>query len=223
MDQQVVYADLDVCRGTGRRVPSHSPLHQDICQGPPWHRFALKLGCSILLFLAFAVIGLSVSVIFLQQTLPVSVNTVHAQENLSETTERPFASKCTEPWYPIREKCLLFTSDVCTWNQSLTNCKGSSLLLIQDQEELRLIQKRIDSVGVQFWIGLKYSPAEKNWKWINGSFLNSEMLQVTGISGKNICVSISNTKLTSEHCEAESRSICQKELKPIRKKVYSDS
>ncbi|KAG8505769.1 Killer cell lectin-like receptor subfamily B member 1, partial [Galemys pyrenaicus] len=124
-----------------------------ICQGPPWHQLALKVGCAGLILLSLVVIGLSV-------------------------LERPGLLRCPQDWTLVREKCLVFISSSSkSWSHSVADCstRESSLLLLQDWEELKSIQNSINDRGGNFWIGLNFTASEKKWKWINGSFLNSDI------------------------------------------------
>ncbi|XP_045637280.1 killer cell lectin-like receptor subfamily B member 1 [Ursus americanus] len=212
MDGQVVYADLNLSRGSCLASSSAPSLPQNVCQGSSWHQFALKLGCSAVILLTLTVIGLSISVIFLRRNSSVEENRVDVQENRNETTEKLNLLKCPEGWRLLPEKCLFFSPTPNTWKDSLTDCstKESSLLLIQDQKELKLIRKQINEKGMLFWIGLNLTLSEKKWKWINGSFLNSNVLQITGSTKERSCVSISQTELVSEDCDTENRWICQK-------------
>ncbi|XP_036864613.1 killer cell lectin-like receptor subfamily B member 1 isoform X1 [Manis javanica] len=225
MDGQVTYADLSVSRNCLPKSSSPPSLPQDVCQGPLWHRFALKLCCVGVMLLTLTVIGLSASVVFLRQKLSIDKSSMDVEENRNETTERPGLLKCPLDWLPIQEKCLFFSRTFKSWNDSLADCstKESSLLLIKDQEELRLIQNEISDGGILYWIGLNCTLSEKKWKWINGSFSNSNILKITGNAEENSCVYISWTQITSESCEVENKWICQKELKPTRKKVCSAS
>ncbi|XP_019489015.1 PREDICTED: killer cell lectin-like receptor subfamily B member 1 isoform X2 [Hipposideros armiger] len=218
MDTQVTYADLKLSRDTGLEISSPPSVPQDVCQGPPWHRFALKLACTGVILLALTVIGLSVTVIFLGQKSPIEKNSVDVQEKRNETTERPSPLTCPMHWRLLQEKCLLFSNNFNTWTDSLADCsrQESSLLLIQDQEELRLIQNLMDDNGVFYGIGLNFTLPEKKWKWINGSSLNSNILQITGDAKENSCAFITQTAIFSEDCTTENKWICQKDLKPIR-------
>ncbi|XP_057560186.1 killer cell lectin-like receptor subfamily B member 1 [Hippopotamus amphibius kiboko] len=224
MDRQVIYADLNISRDAGLESSSPPSLPQNVCQGPPWHKFALKLSCAGIILLALTVIGLSVSVvIFSRQKSSIEKSSMDAQENRKEATEKPVPLKCPTNWHLIRDKCLFFYETLKPWNDSLTDCstKESSLLLIQDQEELRLIRNLIDKGGMLFWIGLNFTLSEKNWKWTNGSLLNSNILQITGDAKEDSCVCISMTQILSENCATENKWICQKELKSVRNKVCS--
>ncbi|CAO2606770.1 Killer cell lectin-like receptor subfamily B member 1B allele A [Lemmus lemmus] len=99
----------------------------------------------------------------------------------------------------------------------LSNCarKGATLLLIQDEEELRFIKDLVKERGNSVWIGLNYSSSDKNWRWINGSTLSSDVLNITGDAKRNSCVAFSKGKVTSESCESDINWICQKELKRL--------
>ncbi|XP_019569039.1 killer cell lectin-like receptor subfamily B member 1 isoform X4 [Rhinolophus sinicus] len=194
MDRQVTYADLKISRDSSSpEILSPPSLPQDVCQGPPWHRLALKLACTGVILLALTVIGLS-------------------------ATERPSPVKCPMHWHPLQEKCLFFSHDINTWHNSLADCstQESSLLLIQDQEELKLIQNLIDTEALLYGIGLNFTLPQKKWKWINGSFLNSNILQITGDAKEDSCAYISQKSFVSEDCNTEYRWICQKCLKPLR-------
>ncbi|KAG8525100.1 Killer cell lectin-like receptor subfamily B member 1 [Galemys pyrenaicus] len=94
------------------------------------------------------------------------------------TVERPGLLRCPQDWTLVGEKCLVFISSSSkSWSHSAADCstRESSLLLLQDREELKLIQNSISDKGGNFWIGLNSTSSEKKWKWINGSFLNSDM------------------------------------------------
>ncbi|XP_008070088.1 killer cell lectin-like receptor subfamily B member 1 [Carlito syrichta] len=224
MDRQVVYADLKLSRDSGLESSSPPSHPQDACQGPPWHQFALKLVCAGIILLVLTVIGLSVLVISLMQKLSIEKSAQSVQQNRSETTERSNQLKCPKQWHQLQEKCLFFSFTSSSWKNSLTDCstKESSLLLIQDQEELTLIQNQINKEFL-FWIGLNFALSEKNWKWINGSFLNSNILKIKGKVEENYCVYISQKYIYSEKCDSEIGWICQKEQKPVRNKVCPDS
>ncbi|XP_077024030.1 killer cell lectin-like receptor subfamily B member 1 [Tamandua tetradactyla] len=196
---------------------------RNVCQGPCWHLFALKLGCAGTFLLALTVIGLSISVVFLRQK-SIEESTVEVEEYRNET-EKSVPLKCPRNWQAFQEKCLLFSHTANPWNGSLSGCytKESSLLLIQDQEELRLIQSLINIGGISFWIGLNFSLTERNWKWINGSFLNCDILQITGVAKEKSCVCISNTNILSDDCDADNKWICQKELKAVTNEIRPDT
>ncbi|XP_053413621.1 killer cell lectin-like receptor subfamily B member 1 isoform X2 [Nycticebus coucang] len=212
MDRQVIYADLKVSRDSSPKSSSPSSLPRDVCQGPPWHQFALKLGCAGVILLVLSVIGLTVSVISLIQKSSIERCSMDVQQNRNETTESPSPLECLEPWQSLQDKYLFFSTILKPWNSSLVDCstKKSSLLLIQDQEELRHIQELIKYEGNSFWIGLNFTLPKKKWKWINGSFLNPTTLKISGDAKENSCVYITKTSVFSEDCSVEHKWICQK-------------
>lgn len=85
-------------------------------------------------------------------------------------------------------------------------------MLIQDQEELRFLLDSIKEKYNSFWIGLSYTLTDMNWKWINGTAFNSDVLKITGVTENGSCAAISGEKVTSEGCSSDNRWICQKEL-----------
>ncbi|KAM9684868.1 killer cell lectin-like receptor subfamily B member 1 isoform 2-T2 [Dama dama] len=60
-----MYDNSNLPRDSALERSSPSSLCQNVCQGPGWHRFDLKLGCAGIILLALTVIGLRISVISL--------------------------------------------------------------------------------------------------------------------------------------------------------------
>ncbi|XP_029414428.1 killer cell lectin-like receptor subfamily B member 1B allele B [Nannospalax galili] len=217
MATPVVYADLNLARTQGPKHASPLPRPPDACQCPRWHQWALRLGCAGLILLVLSVIGLSVSVqIFIQKTSVQKINK-DIQENRTDTTERPTPFQCPRDWHSHQDKCLSFSQASGPWNEGLTDCsaKEATLLLVQDQEELKLIQDLGRRRGHLFWIGLSYKLPDKKWRWINGSILHSDILQITGEAKENSCAVISQIKSVSETCSSDNYWICEKKLKPV--------
>lgn len=232
MDASVVYADLNLTRTQEPKHASPPAPPPDSCQCPRWHRLALKLGCVWLILLVLAVIGLSVFV--LVQKTPVGkgiqenkttemgkICNVNFQESSTEATESPVQLTCPKDWLPHREKCIPFSQESSVWKEGLSDCarKGATLLLIQDREELRFIRNSIKGKGISVWIGLNYSLPDKNWRWINGSTLSSDVLNITGDAKNNSCVTVSKDRVVSENCDSDITWICQKELKHLWNQV----
>ncbi|XP_077871385.1 killer cell lectin-like receptor subfamily B member 1 isoform X1 [Ictidomys tridecemlineatus] len=192
-----------------------------VSQGTPWHQLAWKLGCAGIIILLLSVFGLSVLVISLIQKSPMEKSSVDIQEKRNYTTEAPGQLQCPKHWLQLQDKCFTISSSSKTWNDSLADCsqRESSLLLIQDQEELRFIQNLIKNEGILYWIGLNFTLSEKKWKWINGSLLNHDILQIFGENKENSCAAISKMKVFSENCNSENKWICEKKLKAVRNKV----
>nr|AQY17475.1 NKR-P1B isoform 3 [Mus musculus] len=185
----LVYADLNLARIQEPKHDSPPSLSPDTCRCPRWHRLALKFGCAGLILLVLVVIGLCVLVLSVQKS---SVQKICAdvQENRTHTTVSN------------------------TWEEGQADCgrKGATLLLIQDQEELRFLLDSIKEKYNSFWIGLRFTLPDMNWKWINGTTFNSDVLKITGVTENGSCATISGDKVTSESCSTDNRWICQKEL-----------
>ncbi|CAO2606756.1 Killer cell lectin-like receptor subfamily B member 1A [Lemmus lemmus] len=194
--------------------PSRPP---DACWCPRSHRLALKLSCAGLILLLLTVVGLSVLVRVLIQKLSIEICTVYIPTITASSTESPVQLKCPKDWLQHQNKCIQFSQETSVWKEGLSDCtrKGATLLLIQDQEELRFIKDSINEKGISFWIGLNYSMSEKHWRWINGSTLSSDVLNITGDAKRNSCVSISKNKVISESCDSDNEWICQKEPKHL--------
>ncbi|XP_032763262.1 killer cell lectin-like receptor subfamily B member 1A isoform X2 [Rattus rattus] len=137
------------------------------------------------------------------------------QENLSKTDNSCAKLQCPKDWLSRQDKCFHVSQTSNSWKGSLADCggKGATLLLVQDQEELRFLRNSIKGKGSSFWIGLSYTLPDRNWKWINGSTLNPDVLSITGDTEKESCASISQGKVLSESCASDNYWVCQKELK----------
>ncbi|XP_075838766.1 LOW QUALITY PROTEIN: killer cell lectin-like receptor subfamily B member 1A [Microtus pennsylvanicus] len=187
----------------------------DTCRCPHSHRLALKLSCAGLILLLLTVIGLSVLVRVLIQKPSIEKCRVNIPRIVASSTESPIQLKCPKDWLPHRNKCLQFSQETSVWKEGLSDCarKGATLLLIQDEEELRFVKNSAKEKGNSFWIGLNFSLPDKNWRWINGSTLSSDVLQITGDTKKNSCMAISKDKVVSEDCASDNKWICQEEPK----------
>lgn len=223
MDTAVVYADLHLARTGEPKCESPPSLSPDTCQCPRWHRLALKLGCACLILLVLSVIGLGVLVLTLLQKPLIQNSPADVQENRTKTTDSPAKLKCPKDWLSHRDKCFHVSQAPSNWNKGLTDCggKGATLLLVQDQEELRFVQNMTKGKDRSFWIGLSYTLPDEKWKWINGSTLNPDALSITGDTEKGSCASVSQDKVLSESCDSDNIWICQKELK--RESTCNDS
>ncbi|CAO2606765.1 Killer cell lectin-like receptor subfamily B member 1A [Lemmus lemmus] len=208
MDTPRVYFSLKTSTTPGPPCASPPSRPPDAFWCPRSHRLALKLSCAGLILLLLTVIGLSVLV---KQLLCVTWN--------------PAKLQCPKDWLLHREKCICFSRDSNIWKEGLSDCaaKGATLLLIQDQEELRFIKDLVKERGNSFWIGLNYSSSGKNWRWINSSTLSSDVLQITGEAKINSCASISKDRVVSEDCASDYYWICQKEPKHVSETRCNDS
>nr|XP_048296051.1 killer cell lectin-like receptor subfamily B member 1 [Myodes glareolus] len=186
----------------------------DVCQCTRWHRLALKLSCAGLILLVLILTGL---VGFLVRKAAIEKCGVPAQAIKAEPTGRSAIPPCLKDWQQYGNKCLFISQTSRPWSEGLADCsvRGATLLLIEDQEELRYFQNFSKREGHQFFIGLKYLKVEQMWKWTNGSALNPDQLQVTGKDKDNSCAVISQTEVFSDTCSADNRWVCQKKLEHV--------
>lgn len=217
MDASRVYGNVKTFRSPGHKQTSFPSLSADACRCPHWHHLALKLGCAGLILLVLSLIGLSVFVRFLVQKLPIEKCSVAAQENGTESTGRSAILECPRHWQPHRNKCLIISQISRPWTESLVACsmKEATLLIIENEEELRFVQNFIKGRQQLFFIGLNYVQTEMTWKWINGSILKSNLLRITGSEVENSCALISHTEVFSDSCSSDNHWICQKTLKHV--------
>ncbi|XP_057632365.1 killer cell lectin-like receptor subfamily B member 1 [Chionomys nivalis] len=177
-------------------------------QCPRRHWLTLKLGCAGLI-LVLIVIGISVTVGFLVQSPP--------RVNMTEPTGRSAVLTCPRDWHPYWDKCLFISQTTRSWVEGQADCsmRGSTLLVIENEEELKFIWDFLKRKSTKFYIGLNYVPAEKIWKWVNGSILNPDVLQITIKNEDNGCATISGLEVLVEKCSVYHLYICQKKLKPV--------
>ncbi|XP_015224748.1 PREDICTED: C-type lectin domain family 4 member A-like, partial [Cyprinodon variegatus] len=82
---------------------------------------------------------------------------------LTDTTKEQIADVCPSVYY--------ISTSRKSWHESRKDCleRGADLLIINSQEE----QKFMIQFKRPFWIGLIYAAREKEWKWIDGTLLNT--------------------------------------------------
>ncbi|XP_013210953.1 killer cell lectin-like receptor subfamily B member 1B allele C [Microtus ochrogaster] len=226
MDASVVYDNLNQANTQESKQASPPAPPPDCCWYPRRHRLALILGCFWLILLVLIVIRLGVLVqkspigkVIQENKTKTTVGkcNVNVSESSTKATESSVQLTCSNDWRPHREKCIQFSQENGVWKEGLSNCtrKGATLLLIQDQEELIFVKGLIKERGHLFWIGLNYSLPNKTWRWINGSTLSSDVLNITGDAKLNSCVAISKDKVVSESCASDNMWICQNEPKRL--------
>ncbi|XP_015276408.1 PREDICTED: killer cell lectin-like receptor subfamily F member 1 [Gekko japonicus] len=119
---------------------------------------------------------------------------------------------CQENWLLHEDKCYWASKEKQNWNQSRQDCtaKDSQIVVIQEQEELDFIQSITDGAQL-LWIGITTTSPAGEWIWIDGSPLNSTLLQVTGTVQANSCGMLKGNRVVSEACSAVTKWICETE------------
>ncbi|XP_069505669.1 CD209 antigen-like protein C isoform X3 [Ambystoma mexicanum] len=81
--------------------------------------------------------------------------------------------QCPERWVLNNNQCYFFSSVHETWERSQNICKSyeADLVIITDSTKQAFITKTI--ANDYFWIGLTDVEQENQWKWVDGSRLES--------------------------------------------------
>ncbi|KAF6085573.1 C-type lectin domain containing 5A [Phyllostomus discolor] len=118
---------------------------------------------------------------------------------------------CPRRWDFLQGRCFfLFTSEM-PWGESRAICEAqeSTLAIVNTPEKLKFLQ---DITGAEkYFIGLRYQPAEKRWRWIDNSVFNGN---VTNELPSFNCVTMGLTKtFDAALCDTPHRWICDKPAK----------
>ncbi|XP_053775756.2 killer cell lectin-like receptor 2 [Desmodus rotundus] len=107
------------------------------------------------------------------------------------------------------ENCYLFTDEDKNWNGCEQACRsyGSSLLKIDDEDELAFIQQQ--TYKNNYWIGLSYNERKSKWEWIGKGTpgINSAVMSV--IPGRGQCAFLTSTRITAMPCSKTYNCICK--------------
>ncbi|XP_032914478.1 C-type lectin domain family 5 member A-like [Catharus ustulatus] len=102
------------------------------------------------------------------------------------------AQGCPPPWKKHGRKCYFFSPEQKKkdWNSSHAECAAmnSDLVIIESEEELNylLTQSRYK----YYLLGLRYSPEEQKWKWINNVEHDPAMFPIHRYYSNYDCVTI---------------------------------
>ncbi|XP_064586079.1 C-type lectin domain family 5 member A-like [Zonotrichia leucophrys gambelii] len=139
--------------------------------------------------------------------------TIHEDPTtLSHIPER--TSGCPSAWKKHGRKCYFFSPkrEPKDWNASHAECSamGSDLVVIDSREELRylLSQSRYN----YYFLGLRYSPEEQKWKWINNVEHDPAMFRIIGPYHDYHCTVIGFGEVQTEPCGGSSttQNMCEK-------------
>ncbi|XP_043296775.1 C-type lectin domain family 9 member A-like isoform X3 [Cervus elaphus] len=115
--------------------------------------------------------------------------------------------KCKSKWSCCGQKCYYFSDELTSFEESKKICKemGSTLLKIEDEEELNFIQSQLSYF---YWIGLSRKGTGNQWTWEDKSrpFLKFDWKE----SDKGHCASIKATKISASNCSRLMHFICEK-------------
>ncbi|XP_037702669.1 killer cell lectin-like receptor 2 [Choloepus didactylus] len=118
---------------------------------------------------------------------------------------------CEHKWFCWDLKCYSFITGYKQWNECKQICKkyGSSLLKIDDKDELDIIQPQI--CGNNYWIGLSYNEKERKWKWEDNS-ASEVNFAMSFSSGRGQCAFLTSTRVTDIDCSNTYNCICEKRI-----------
>ncbi|XP_044838856.1 killer cell lectin-like receptor subfamily B member 1B allele A [Mauremys mutica] len=207
---------------------------------PRWHRIAVGAGWAGNIVLTITVIALGVWVSQLhiscegqtRGTLNTSENNeaecscqedfrsrlkpILCEPHNGSLAEGSGCKLCPRDWLLHGDKCYWLSKERKDWTGSRDDCSGKSsrMLVLQNREEMDFIQDVVQDANY-IWIGLKVTPKEGKWTWVDSSLLDPVRFSVSGSADGNSCGWIRGTQVLSEMCDAELKWICQKEAAVI--------
>ncbi|XP_078507276.1 killer cell lectin-like receptor subfamily B member 1B allele C [Lissotriton helveticus] len=210
-----------------RRQPEDS--HEDALRGNPkrsrWLRRLLVISGALNVLLLLA--GITAGVLAFkhsQEAAAVHPASDKQCENQEESSHEPSdcagagpgCERCPKDWLLHGGICYYFSKvkEVKTWSESHEDCSSRSarLKVIKDQEELNFVRGSVKHSN-PVWLGIFLACPDRKWTWVNGSMLNSDWFQVTGINEEGSCAATKKTSTYSESCLIEANWICEKDAK----------
>ncbi|XP_035866865.1 C-type lectin domain family 5 member A isoform X2 [Phyllostomus discolor] len=163
-----------------------------------WHMII-----SVLIVVALKVIGTTLFLLYFPQ--------IFGNGDVSFSPTESSGTVCPRRWDFLQGRCFfLFTSEM-PWGESRAICEAqeSTLAIVNTPEKLKFLQ---DITGAEkYFIGLRYQPAEKRWRWIDNSVFNGN---VTNELPSFNCVTMGLTKtFDAALCDTPHRWICDKPAK----------
>ncbi|XP_054137777.1 killer cell lectin-like receptor subfamily B member 1B allele B [Melozone crissalis] len=156
----------------------------------------------------------------IQQVL--SPTTQEDTKILSPTKEDPItlphiperAPACPIAWNKHGRKCYYFSPErkPKDWNASHAECTamGSDLVVIDSREELKFLHKK--SKDKYYFLGLRYSPEEQKWKWINNVEHDPAMFSISGQYRDYLCTAIGYGEVHAAGCGGDNttQNMCER-------------
>uniref|UniRef100_A0A673TQQ2 C-type lectin domain-containing protein n=1 Tax=Suricata suricatta TaxID=37032 RepID=A0A673TQQ2_SURSU len=135
------------------------------------------------------------------------------KQNFKEICSRIIEGKLYENhWLCYGISCYYFILETKNWNGCKQTCQSynSSLLKINDQDELTFIQAQINKNN--YWIGLSYNESERKWKWTDSDPLPGKHYTFMNSSGRGQCAFLSSTRTTNIECSHMYGCVCEKTI-----------
>ncbi|XP_052423960.1 C-type lectin domain family 4 member M-like isoform X1 [Carassius gibelio] len=143
-------------------------------------------------------------------------NHIQLNKQLNQEKNEPF--ECfngMDGWLYYKCSFYYISSETKSWTESRRHCteRGADLVIINNTEKQKTVDKMQDG-KTGFWIGLTDSEEEGNWKWVDGSALNSGLWgsgQPNGRTSENCAVSYSSG-FHDYPCNTNFKWICEKNI-----------
>ncbi|XP_053145360.1 killer cell lectin-like receptor subfamily B member 1F [Hemicordylus capensis] len=173
------------------RVPDAEfvSMNQDIQQHAQRHWVALKVTCAVNLILTAVLISVAIG------------------------EEAQDCTICPGNWRLHRDNCYWFSERKDTWRKSQDACRAnnSTVLVIQNQEEMTFIKNIITTTQTSYWLGLTAKQGEgRTLEWVDQSPFKEELFSVVGPDVGNNCGMLKADKVNFDSCDSLSRWICKK-------------
>uniref|UniRef100_A0A8C7JLU5 Type-2 ice-structuring protein-like n=1 Tax=Oncorhynchus kisutch TaxID=8019 RepID=A0A8C7JLU5_ONCKI len=83
--------------------------------------------------------------------------------------------KCPKGWRMLGSSCYFLSTEMKTWQESRLDCfeRGADLVIINSEEEKKLLYQLHGDADLLVWIGLTDSVNEGTWKWVDGTPLTT--------------------------------------------------
>uniref|UniRef100_A0A8C3Y8A2 C-type lectin domain-containing protein n=1 Tax=Catharus ustulatus TaxID=91951 RepID=A0A8C3Y8A2_CATUS len=130
---------------------------------------------------------------------------------------------CPPAWKKHGRKCYFFSTEQKEkdWTSSRAECAamGSDLVIIESREELSYLLSQ--SRYRYYFLGLRYSPEERNWKWINNVEHDLTIFSVHGPVSRYHCTVIGFGNVSTAPCHGtrSTQNMCEKNCNNLKKTV----
>ncbi|XP_069075170.1 killer cell lectin-like receptor subfamily F member 1 [Pleurodeles waltl] len=120
---------------------------------------------------------------------------------------------CPYSWILLGGRCYFFSEEFKSWNSSQEYCASrfSDLITIDDQNEMDLVET-VAKNSLYTWIGLRYSDITMDWRWMNGSRLQTGSLTLKDNGRGGRCGAFRSKEIQPDDCITKSRWICEKKV-----------
>ncbi|XP_056372460.1 C-type lectin domain family 5 member A-like isoform X5 [Oenanthe melanoleuca] len=225
MAENVLYADLNLPELTRSRILTVPDGQDSGCtyaevkvksQGTNAASNCKSSGKSCCSRKRVAVLAVIMLVLMLAVYLIITYGPTAGSQNGSKTLSHTpgEASGCPSEWKKHGEKCYFFSPEQKKedWNSSRAECRamGSDLVIIESREELNYLLSQ--SGGSYYFLGLRYSPEEQKWKWINNVEYDRARFSIRGHYSDYHCTTIGHGEIGAAPCSGANttQNMCEK-------------